>query len=108
AVWEDLRRVAAISTYRRSLQRAHLERLQYLMTEQPESNRFQGPAPAMNRSDVRPLVRAQLVDLRTEAERAARRIRDRVTQAHLRDVVARINTILDDDANDDQNEDHDR
>lgn len=94
AVWQNLGEVSAIDGYRRALQRAHLESLEYLMTEQPEGSAFRGPAPDLSRSDVRPLVRAQLESLRDEAERAARRIRHRLTRAHLQDVVERIDAIL--------------
>jgi hypothetical protein len=94
AVWRDLSNVGTIDNYRRALQRAYLERMVYLMTEQPASNPFQGPAPSMTRSDIRPLVRAQLADLRDDVERAAGRIGDRVTRAHLQDVVVRIDDIL--------------
>lgn len=97
AVWGDLATVSAVDGYRRALQRAYLARVNTLMTEQPASNAFQGPAPAMDRSDVRPLLRAQLTDLRRDVERASRRIRHRVTQAHLQDVLTRIDAILDDD-----------
>jgi hypothetical protein len=93
-VWGSLDQVAAIDGYRRALQRAHLERLEYLMTEQPTGNAFQGPAPDLSRGDVRPLVRAQLVSLREDVERAARRIRHRVSRAHLRDILVRIDAIL--------------
>jgi len=94
AVWGDLEGVAAIDGYRRALQRAHVARLGYLMVEEPEGNAFQGPAPNLTRSDIRPLVRAQLVDLRAEVDAAARRIRHRVTRAHLQDLLARIDAIL--------------
>lgn len=94
AVWGTLGQVSAIDGYRRALQRAHLERLEYLMTEQPEGNAFQGPAPDLSRSDVRPLVRSQLVELKADVERAARRIRHRMTRAHLQDIVVRIDSIL--------------
>lgn len=93
-VWGDLGSVAAIDGYRRALQRAWLEQLEGLMTEQPEGNAFQGPAPDLSASDIRPIIRAQLGDLRDDAESAARRIRHRVTVAHLKDVVARIDAIL--------------
>ncbi|MEQ8329296.1 MAG: zinc-dependent metalloprotease [Longimicrobiales bacterium] len=96
-VWQDLSRVAAIDGYRRALQRAYLERMEYLMTEQPSGNPFQGAAPDMDRSDIRPLVRAQLVDLRDDVDRASRRVQHRVTRAHLVDVMARIDAILDGD-----------
>ncbi|MEQ9401551.1 MAG: zinc-dependent metalloprotease [Longimicrobiales bacterium] len=96
-VWQDLSRVAAIDGYRRALQRAYLERMEYLMTEQPSGNPFQGAAPNMDRSDIRPLVRAQLVDLRDDVDRASRRVQHRVTRAHLVDVMARIDAILEGD-----------
>jgi hypothetical protein len=86
--------VAAIDGYRRALQRAYLERVETLMTEEPTSNPFSGPAPDVSRSDIRPLLRAQLRDLREDVERASRRIRHRVTQAHLADVLERIDVIL--------------
>ena len=94
AVWRDLSTVATVDNYRRALQRAYLERMAYLMTEQPTSNQSQGAVPNMSRSDIRPLVRAQLADLRDDVERAAGRIGDRVTRAHLQDVMARIDDIL--------------
>jgi hypothetical protein len=97
-VWSELDDAAAIDTYRRNLQRAHLERLEWLMTEEP-------PAPPaflgnqitrvnVSQSDIRPLARAQLAALRTAAQRAAGRTGDRVTRAHLEDAVARIDRIL--------------
>jgi hypothetical protein len=94
AVWDDLSTVSAIDGYRRALQRAYLARVETLMTEQPASNPFQGRAPDMGRSDVRPLLRAQLRDLRVDVERASRRVRHRVSRAHLQDVVERIDAIL--------------
>jgi hypothetical protein len=97
-VWSELDDAATIDTYRRNLQRAHLERLEWLMTEEP-------PAPPaflgnqitrvnVSQSDIRPLARAQLAALRTTAQRAAGRTGDRVTRAHLEDVVARIDLVL--------------
>jgi len=94
AVWGDLDTAAAISGYRRALQRAYLERMESLMTEEPEGNQFQGAAPDVSNSDIRPLVRAQLKDLQDEVNRAERRIRHRVSEAHLADVSARIDAIL--------------
>jgi Met-zincin/Domain of unknown function (DUF5117)/Domain of unknown function (DUF5118) len=93
-VWGELDDAAAINGYRRALQRAYLERMEYLMTEQPEGNRFQGAAPNLARSEIRPLVRAQLTDLRDDIESADRRIRHRVTSAHLADALVRIDSIL--------------
>ncbi len=90
AVWGDLPSVSAMDGYRRALQRAHLERIESLMTEVPTGN----GAPDVSNSDVRPLLRAQLSDLRDEVARATRRVQHRVTKAHLADVIVRIDAIL--------------
>ena len=43
---------------------------------------------------MRPLIRAQLVDLRGGIEAASRRIGHRVSEAHLEDLIIRIDAIL--------------
>lgn len=96
-VWGDLEQVSAVDGYRRALQRAWLERVEYLMTEEPASNPFQGPAPDVSRSDIRPLLRAQLVTLREGVEGAARRIRHAASRAHLQDALVRIDRVLEAD-----------
>jgi hypothetical protein len=94
ALWSELDEGGSVAPYRRALQRAHLERLEYLMTVELTSNPFFGPAPALDRSDVRPLVRAQLTALDRSVADALGRAGDRVTRAHLEDVRARIVGIL--------------
>src|SRR5690606_438914 len=95
AVWTELPSGAPIDAYRRALQRAHIERLVYLVVDDPAA-----PAPARAqvqaaaRSDARALARAQLRELRDEAARAARRTRDDMTRIHLEDVAARIDAAL--------------
>jgi hypothetical protein len=67
--------------YRRALQRAHVTRLGALLNTETDA------------SDVRPLARAQLVELRNRANAAAPA--DAVARAHLRDIVQRIDVLLD-------------
>lgn len=93
AVWRDAATTAA-DPYRRRLQRAHVEELEQLMTEEPPESSFLGPAPDLSLSDVRPLIRAQLRDLRAALARAASRAEHRVGRAHLEDMVERITRIL--------------
>ncbi len=98
-IWTELDTGASIDTYRRSLQRTYLERLAFLMEDQepPSGGRGNGPGAANStnvlRSDIRPLVRAQLNALRADAEAAGSS--DEMTRYHLDDVVARIDDILD-------------
>ncbi len=98
-IWTELETGAPIDTYRRSLQRTHIERLAFLMEDQ-ESTGGGGGGPggggnATNvlRSDIRPLVRAQLNTVRADADAAGSS--DEMTRYHLEDIVARIDDILD-------------
>ena len=96
-VWRELRTAEPIDTYRRNLQRGYLERLEFLMTEEietPSSPFMRSTAVDVSQSDIRPVVRGQLEELRAEAVRAAERTRDRITRYHLQDVVVRIDRIL--------------
>ena len=95
AIWQDLNAVSEIDAYRRALQRAYLERMESLMTEEPAGNPFQGGAPNVSTSDIRPLIREQLRILRGDVSRRTnRQIAHRVTDAHLDDVIVRIDAIL--------------
>lgn len=97
-VWGELEDARPVGLRRRALQRAHVERLTWLLTEEPEappSSAFFAPGRVdVSQSDVRPLVREQLEELRNRARRAAARTRDRVTRAHLRDIAERIEHVL--------------
>jgi len=99
AVWTELRTNAATDVYRRNLQRAHLDRLQYLMTQE------QPPVPAqfrafiqrtsvnVSQSDIRAYARGELETLKRQL--TAANPSDRATRLHYRDAVARIDKILD-------------
>ncbi len=100
-LWSELAAGKAIDTYRRNLQRAHIERLEFLMKEEP------APVPAnfrafagatavdVSQSDIRPIVRAELKSLRAQINGAIARTADPMSKYHLEDAVQRINLILD-------------
>ena len=95
AVWPDLARVSEIGPYRRALQRTYLERMESLMTEEPPSFGFGPVSQDVSTSDMRPLAREQLRSLMdVVSRRVDRGNADRVTLAHLRDVLVRIDGIL--------------
>jgi hypothetical protein len=97
-IWTELRQARSIDTYRRALQRAHVERLEWLLTEEPAplpNNPFFMRTPVdVSQSDIRPLARAQLSALRAEAGRWAQLTGDRMTRIHLEDILVRIDEIL--------------
>ncbi len=99
-IWTELPRATTIGPFRRNLQRGHVERLEYLMTEEaPSVPSFYvsfGMAPVdVSQSDIRPYVRGELKSLKTAVDRAARRTADRMTRLHLEDISVRIEDILD-------------
>lgn len=100
SIWKELRGTSAINVYRRNLQRAYVERLEFLMTNDlntppPAFRAFAGFTPInVSQSDIRPLVREQLETLQADVRRAKGRINDRVTRTHLNDIERRIELIL--------------
>lgn len=99
-IWSELSRGRTIDTYRRSLQRAHIERLELLLTgEMPpvpaQFRQFFGPGIDASQSDIRPVVRAELKTLQSRVRAAIARTSDRRSKMHLEDALVRINDILD-------------
>jgi hypothetical protein len=100
AVWSELPEGNSIDVYRRNLQRGYLERMGWLMIEEPP------PAPSffgagfttgvnVPQSDIRPFVRGELERLKRDINRAlARGGLDRATRLHLQDAVVRIDKTL--------------
>lgn len=101
SIWSELRRNEPISVYRRNLQRAYVERLNFLMTEElPDMSAQFRQSMGMtsvniNQSDIRPMVREQLELLKTEVRRSSRNATERSTLVHLADIERRIDSILD-------------
>jgi len=93
AVFGNLAATAA-NPYRRALQRVWVEGMHQLMTTEPAASPFAGSTPTVSRTDVRPLVRAQLDALHGSALEAAERAHDSVSQAHLRDLAERVEAAL--------------
>jgi hypothetical protein len=102
-LWSELVSGKTIDTYRRNLQRAHIERLEYLMKEEPAPSPATGnpnqrnnfTAVDVSQSDIRPIARAELKTLRTQISSAIARTADTMSKYHLEDCVQRINAILD-------------
>jgi len=102
-IWSELSENSAISVYRRNLQRAYIERMEYLMTEElpdisAQFRRFLGMTSVnVSQSDIRPMVREQLETLKSDISSAQNRISDRATRVHLADAERRIDNILNPD-----------
>jgi hypothetical protein len=90
AIWSELDRGAAIDPWRRNLQRGHVDRLGWLLSDSAGAR----SDVTVAQSDIRALARAELVTLRSAAARAAGRTSDRATRIHLEEIVDRIGKIL--------------
>ena len=99
-IWSELNRGNSIDLYRRNLQRAYLQRMEYLMTEEQSAipARFRSWIIRSNvdvaNSDIRPIVRGELVTLQANIRNAVNRSNDRLTRYHLQDALKRIDLIL--------------
>ena len=99
-IWSELNAGKTIDVHRRSLQRAHLERLDVLLnSDQPnipaQLRRYVGAQINASQSDIGPIVRGELKTLQRQVRAAIPRTSDRVSKLHLEDTLERINLILD-------------
>ncbi|MEZ4803648.1 MAG: zinc-dependent metalloprotease [Gelidibacter sp.] len=99
-IFSELSSGKAIDPYRRNLQRAFIERMEYLMTKEQE------PVPAqfrrfvsrtnvdVNQSDIRAVTRAELKTLESAIRSGLSRTSDAMSRIHLQDALERIDMIL--------------
>ncbi|MDX8552885.1 zinc-dependent metalloprotease [Tenacibaculum sp. 1B UA] len=100
-IWNEVYANKAIDPYRRNLQRAHLDRLDFLLNKAkdqkaPRSDRgyFKQTAVTINQSDIKPVVRGELKRLQRDIKRSIPSARNTITRYHLQDAADRIDTIL--------------
>ena len=99
-IWSELYSGRKIDTYRRNLQRAHIDRLAYLMTAENQNKRrgsdyVKSTAVNTSQSDIRAIVRAELKSLKNLINSSISKTVNSMNKIHLRDAVERINLILD-------------
>jgi len=82
-IWSELYNGKNIDTYRRNLQKAHIDRLESLLK-----------STSTNVSDIKSVARGELKRLLSDAKAASNR-GNTLTRYHLQDIVARINEALD-------------
>ena len=96
-VFSEVATGSKIDIYRRNLQKAYIERMAYLLEDQPAS-----PVPAranatpinINQSDVRSIVRAYLLKLQQQLKSASAKHVNDLTRFHMDDSIERIENAL--------------
>lgn len=99
-LWSELYARQAVSVGRRALQRAYLERLAFLLQEDPpETPVGFGTRTRVNisQSDIRMEARAQLEELLQQLRRTVRSTADQETRRHWADCQARIEGLVEED-----------
>ncbi|SHJ85783.1 protein of unknown function [Arenibacter nanhaiticus] len=100
-IWSETKSGRTIDTYRRNLQKAHIDRLEFLMTAPSENKKStsggyqKSTVINTSQSDIRSIARAELNTLKREAKNAVAKTRDSMSKYHLQDIVERIEAILD-------------
>ena len=102
AVFSELAGASAIDSYRRNLQRGYVDQLESLLNASDFSAvgflaDIGYTTVNIGQSDITAVVRGELEDVKSQVDRAATRTRDSMTRLHLRDLSARIDSILDAD-----------
>ncbi|MEX0314023.1 MAG: zinc-dependent metalloprotease [Allomuricauda sp.] len=99
-IWSETHSGKSIDTYRRNLQKAHIDRLEYLMTaknqgKQPDFGGYQkSTAVNTSQSDIRSVARAELNNLKRDIRNGLGRTSDSMSRYHLQDALERIDLIL--------------
>ncbi len=96
-LWIELEQGAPIDIGRRNLQRAYIERMHHLLTEEQSERaaRF-GTGVDVSQSDIRAVVKAELKALHDDLKKAAKRTADQMTRLHLKDCMERVEKVLED------------
>ncbi len=99
-LFAEVNRRRGIEVFRRNLQRAYVDRMQFLMekeqTEIPADYRdYMGYTSIdVSQSDIRPVVRGKLQELQRTLRTASTGYRSDIERYHLQDLVERIEKIL--------------
>ncbi|WP_207496380.1 zinc-dependent metalloprotease [Aridibaculum aurantiacum] len=96
-IWKELASGSKIDIYRRNLQKAYIERMAFLLAEQPATataTRASATPVNVSQSDILSIVRAQLVRLSQQLKAASGKHQNDLTRFHIDDSIARIDRIL--------------
>lgn len=100
-LWSEMYSRKTANVFRRNLQRAYLERMEYLLSAEQrpltgEARNFvQRTNVNVSQSDIRPIVRAELKQLKLDIEKGWAKIPDEMMRIHLQDCLQRIEHTLD-------------
>lgn len=98
-IWNEIYKSGSnnIDAFRRNLQREYLSAIAVLFKEDSQGGGFRGPTLDIQDSDIRPSLRHELTELKNDISSKVSTRTNAETRAHLKDVLIRIDDILDGD-----------
>ena len=97
-IWAELYTHKKIDLYRRNLQLAYLDRINYIMNEDqssiPSWARGRITTVKVGQSDIRTIAVGQLLELRKEIKKSMKKNYDKMSTMHLEMASSKINRIL--------------
>ncbi|MEO8532179.1 MAG: zinc-dependent metalloprotease [Flavobacterium sp.] len=93
-IWKEAGTASNVTIYRRNLQRAYIDRMGYLMTEEIKPTDKSAIYYNVSQSDLRALVRGELNTLRKSLLAAKALAVNTETKYHYEDCIKRIDLIL--------------
>ena len=99
-IWSEVKNGNEIDVYRRSLQKAYVERLDYLINKDQteikglEKYSLRRTSITISQSDIISVSRAKLEELKRLINKKLPTYRDEMSKYHLKDMVFRIDQIL--------------
>ena len=92
-IWKETVSNEIPSVFRRNLQRAYIERMEYLMKEEIKNTKSSNYYN-VSQSDLRALVRSELINLKKSLNSSKNTSKIEVSRIHYIDCIERINKIL--------------
>lgn len=96
-VWSEIYTNSSIDVFRRNLQKEYLSAVGSVFETDSFGGGFFGPSIDIKDSDLRSSLRFELSELKNDINNSRSSITDKESRAHLDDVTARINEILDEE-----------
>ncbi len=99
-IWSEIYRGGNVDTYRRNLQRAHINRLSYLLNDARSQRGINSgyrkvSTVNMSQSDIKAMARGELNRLKRDIRANMSKAPNQTTRYHYQDAIARIDDALD-------------
>ena len=97
-IWSELKNNKNIDVYRRNLQLAYLDRLEYIMNEEqgqvPSRFRNGRTSVKVSQSDIRTIAASELMELKKDIKKSIKRTSNKMSKIHLEASLNKLNKIL--------------